>query len=143
MADFVEWSAAGLPSLGFGADEFAEAYRRNREATRELPLEASPIVDPLMKLLRRGAWEGSASELLAELDRGQLGSDFYRSRDWPGTPEKLSSELRRIAPSLREANSVEIRRLPRTPGGTKRRMRIWRVLSEKKTGDRKVVRRRK
>lgn len=140
-ADFAEWSAAGLPSLGFDADEFAAAYERNRASTRELPLEASPIVDSLMKLLHGGSWEGSASELLAALERSQKDSDVYQGRDWPDSPEKLSSELLRIAPILREAHGVEIKRGGRTPGGTKRVIRIWRVSSEKKKRRRRVVRR--
>ena len=84
MADFARFSTAGLPSLGFMTDDFARAYRRNRDSTRQLPLDASPIVDPLLKVLEPGPWEGSMSELLSELEESRRESDVHQ--DATGRP---------------------------------------------------------
>jgi hypothetical protein len=100
MADFARWTAAACPALGWDADEVLAAYTENRANANETTLDASPLVAPLRKL---GEFEGSATELLAELVE-IVGDGAARAKHWPKAPHVLSGELRRLAPSLRRAD---------------------------------------
>jgi hypothetical protein len=100
MADFARWATAAESALGWTAGTFIAAYARNRDAANELALEASPVVGRLLKLLGdRGAWEGTASELLDALN-ATFGSEAKRPTGWPKSPRGLSAHLRRLAPNL-------------------------------------------
>ena len=46
-------------------------------------------------------WEGSASELLAELEL-EVREKVRASRYWPGMPAQLANRLRRAAPGLHQ-----------------------------------------
>ncbi len=99
MADFARWTAAACPALGWDADGVLAAYAENRAAANETTLDASPLVAPLREL---GAFEGSATELLAALVE-IVGEGPARAKHWPKAPHVLSSALRRLAPNLRRA----------------------------------------
>ncbi|MGB5096460.1 MAG: toprim domain-containing protein, partial [Porticoccaceae bacterium] len=102
MADFAVWAAAGLPALGFTAEEFMTAYSRNREHLAELAVEASPVASTLVTFMAtRDNWTGSSVELLdrlADTSPGAAGSQF-----WPRSAKGLLGALRRVAPALRAA----------------------------------------
>ncbi|MCX5685138.1 MAG: hypothetical protein NT049_15850, partial [Planctomycetota bacterium] len=54
----------------------------------------------------RDNWQGSSTELLNELEK--FADDKTRHRkEWPGSPRKLSGDLRRIAPNLR-ASGIDV-----------------------------------
>ena len=60
--------------------------------------------------MQRAEWEGTASGLLSAL-KGVVEEGLTRSKDWPSTPEALSSRLRRAATFLRKVGvSVAFRR---------------------------------
>jgi hypothetical protein len=113
MADFAMWACAAAEACGWTAQDFLDAYQGVREAAYELTLAASPVAPFLRQLVTsRGDWEGTASELLAELDslatggptsQGsmQVRSDVTKQKGWPKNGRALSNSLRRLAPTLR------------------------------------------
>lgn len=105
MADPIIWVTAGERSLGIPAGAFLEAYSQNKDAIEKLALEASPVVEPLRTLLKKGDWDGTASDLLQELAR-IAAPEVVRRRNWPRIPNFFTNTLRRLAPNLR---SVGIR----------------------------------
>jgi len=69
MADFALWTCAAAEACGWTAQDFQDAYQGARDVVHELTLEAAPI-GPLVHAFaqQRSAWEGTASELLIELE---------------------------------------------------------------------------
>jgi hypothetical protein len=119
MADFAAWVTACEPALGWQAGSFLEAYTGNVADANELALDAAPIWPPLRQLVEtRGAWEGTAAELLPELAQlaGLSGDRPKAPAGWPKKPNALTGRLRRLAPNMRRAGvTVDFRRT-----GTKR-----------------------
>jgi hypothetical protein len=103
MSDFATWLVACEPALGWPAGAFLDAYLSNRGAANELALEGSPAAGLVLTLLaNRNTWEGTAADLLGELEK--LANEKVRKRlDWPATARALSGQLRRLAPNLRRA----------------------------------------
>lgn len=101
MADFAKWAAAGVPALGYSADEFLNAYRANQAGAIEAGLDTSALASALRSLLARvGTWTGSAAELLSMLERETTDREHH-APGWPRSPKGLLTILRRLAPSLR------------------------------------------
>lgn len=102
MADFATWAAAGLPALGYTANDFLTAYTRNREHLAELALEASPVASALVSFMAtRDTWTGSSADLLGRLADSSPGA--AGSQAWPRSAKGLLGALRRVAPALRSA----------------------------------------
>jgi hypothetical protein len=102
MADFAVWATAAESGLGLGKGEFLKAYSGNRESTDAVALEASVVARPLLDLLaERGEWDGSASELLRELEAYL--PDAARRHGWPRSASAISGEVKRVSPNLRIA----------------------------------------
>jgi hypothetical protein len=103
MADFATWVTAAEPALGWPKGAFLDAYTGNRDAADQLALEASPLYQPLCKLLDEcGQWKGTATDLLDELAT-RVPESVPRSPSWPRAPHVLTGRLRRLAPNLRRA----------------------------------------
>ena len=102
MADFIELAHASEPAWGSVAGQFLPAYEENQQAIQRLPLDLSPIYDPLTKFLAaQGSktWKGSATELLRRL--ANLVDSSVRSRSgWPANAQTLAGQLRRLVSSL-------------------------------------------
>jgi hypothetical protein len=49
----------------------------------------------------RKVWQGTAGELLSELENHHADEKTKKRKEWPTSPRKLSGELRRLAPNLR------------------------------------------
>jgi hypothetical protein len=109
MADFAKWVIAAEPALPWEPGRFLAAYNSNRLAVNELALEAAPISEEIRNLVDKqcsGSWEGTATELLAELENGC--GDKIRHKWWPASPQGLSGMLWRLSPTLRKVGiSVE------------------------------------
>ena len=110
MADFARLAGAAAPMLGLKAGEFVRLYQTNREDSTATLVEGTILAEPLRQLVViDGKWEGKTTDLLRALnkiaDEGAKGS-----KGWPQTPTKLSAELRRIAPALRAAGIVDLRK---------------------------------
>ena len=103
MADFCQWVAAAEPGLGWEPGTFMEAYRANRAGAVERTVEGDPVASAVAELVERVSlpWEGSATELLAELDL-VVKEQVRALKTWPKMPGQLSRRLRRAASSLRK-----------------------------------------
>jgi hypothetical protein len=120
MADFAEWVVAGESALPWSERDFLAAYLDNRNSASNAALEASAVGPAIQRLMKdEGRWQGSATELLRLLD-GCASEKTKKRPDWPRTPNMLSNALRRIAPTLRQAN-IRIK-FDRKPGGNRARM---------------------
>jgi hypothetical protein len=71
-------------------------------------------------LTGRDSWQGTAKDLLAELEN-RADERTRKRKDWPSTPRKLSGDLRRLAPNLRRGTALEVR-FDRDPGKARRRL---------------------
>ncbi len=102
MADFASWVTAAESALGWEPGAFLQTYQRCLAAESDLPLEAWPASDALYKTLKKagGAWSGTATELLTELEK-HADDRLIRRRGWPSDGRRLSGALKRLAPSLR------------------------------------------
>lgn len=101
MADHCTWVTAAESSLDWVSGSFLRAYTGNREAAVETGLEASPVAVALRTHLEQcNGFEGTASALLEVLD-SQVTEGIRRSREWPKGPNRLSNEIRRLAPAMR------------------------------------------
>ena len=103
MADFAIFAAAGLPALGFSAEEFISAYAENQNRGIGGAIDSSPAGRAVVELVRhRNGFEGTAADLLADISR--YADDFARrSKSWPQTPHGMAGVIRRLAPALRVA----------------------------------------
>lgn len=103
MADFAQWAAAGMSTLGFQTSDFLAAYRANQAAGLQQGLDSSPVGRAVVEFMAtRTEWRGTASDLLASL-RDLADSNDQRSRQWPKVPRALSAALTRLGPALRSA----------------------------------------
>lgn len=122
MADFAKWATACESALPWPAGGFLEAYAGNRADAVELALEADLVAVAVRALLARSkAWEGTAQELLNELNR-LVPESARKTKAWPGTPKVLGNRLRRAATFLRKVSiSVDFYR---EAGSGKRLLRL-------------------
>ena len=113
MADFALFATAAEKALGL-RKPFIESYAANRSTANDLALEASAVAKYIIDLMEsRDTWEGTASELLAEINGNAAGSD-QRLTGWPKTASKLSTDIQRVAPNLRRIGiDVHVRRTGR------------------------------
>lgn len=104
LADFALWATAAESGLGWEPGAFMRAYSGNRMAAVEISLDQDAFASEIRSLVeQKGAWSGTASELLKVLN-GRVDDDIRRSRyEWPQNARALSGRLRRVAPALRAA----------------------------------------
>jgi hypothetical protein len=104
MADFALWMIAAEPAMGWPPGTFLAAYTGNREEADHLAIESSHIGKPLLEILESaGVWEGTASELLRDLEqRAGLLEKGQKPKGWPGNARALSGSVKRVAPHLRK-----------------------------------------
>ncbi len=101
MADFARVGVAVEKVLNWQDGCFLRAYRSNRDKSSALPLE-SLFAEAIIKFMSdEKSWEGSASDLLSELNELVDKEKRQNLKDWPKTPEIVGNRLRRLAPNLR------------------------------------------
>jgi hypothetical protein len=102
MADFTKWGISIAEAIGYEATTFLSMYNENiAEQNREI-INSHPIGVALLDLMKGlEEWEGSPSELLANLEarREDLGID-KRSKGWPKAPHVLSKKLGELETTL-------------------------------------------
>jgi putative DNA primase/helicase len=111
MADWYlfAFAAAHHEAFGFSPAEFEAAYQANRQDSVDMAIDSCLIARPLLDILfMHGSWEGTTTDLLAEL-ANRVDVNMPKSPEWPRTPEALSHELKRIESNLR-TQGVEIQR---------------------------------
>jgi hypothetical protein len=103
MADFAVFAAAAAPAFGWSAEQFLEAYEANRKTRVERVVEADSVAEAIHRLATErwsDGWEGTATELLKELEAA-VSEGTRRQRRWPKGAGALSNRLTRAAPGLR------------------------------------------
>lgn len=101
MADFAQFSSAAEDALGIEPGGFLRALKDNKIDRHEIALEASPVAIAIRGLIeRRGGWEGTASDLLKELEF-LVDEGARKSKQFPSDATRLSKLLARLAPDLR------------------------------------------
>jgi hypothetical protein len=102
MADAHGLMLAAAPSLPSGEDTFRRAWDSMRETAVAGALEASPLAQALLPLLKaRNGWRDPAGALLRELNLTR-GVGIREPGTWPQSPRGLVSALQRLQPALRE-----------------------------------------
>ncbi len=78
------------------------AYRVQLDAAFDEALEADPLAAAVIAMMREqpNGWSGRASELLAELARHRVRSDFADDTRWPSTAGHLVAQMNRSGPLL-------------------------------------------
>ena len=106
MADFAKWVVACEPAV-FEAGAFMRAYTGNRAEAISAVIDASPVASAIRDLIRSrpAPWEGTASELYAELSR-IAGQRATKAMGWPANAQALSRRLNRVKSALRPAKIV-------------------------------------
>jgi hypothetical protein len=103
MADFATWVEAAAPALGWERGAVLDALEANRRGADAVAIEALPVGPALLAFMAdRTEWQGTATALLAELERLVPEEARRRDREWPKRPNRLSNRLRRLAPNLRQ-----------------------------------------
>ena len=112
MADFATVGVALERVLGWAPGTFLADYAQAAGAANDVILDGSVIAPWLKKIAENGGFDGTATEVLDRLDdwfdgripRGPFGQVSPRQRQrpdgWPKSPRALSSQLRRLAPTL-------------------------------------------
>jgi len=101
LADFALWVVAAAPALGMDAGEFLAAYEHNRAAANAMAVEALPVASVVCRFAQQQrSWTGTATHLLAALNKDAPPDVDRRARTWPKTAKALSDALRRTQPNL-------------------------------------------
>jgi hypothetical protein len=102
MADFAYWGEAVGRGLGWPEFSFRSAYARNRRAATDRAVDDSAVAEALFKTVPSSLkWSGSTAELHRELT-ASIDKTTAKSSLWPKHVSRFSSEVRRLAPQLRE-----------------------------------------
>jgi Bifunctional DNA primase/polymerase, N-terminal len=102
MADFFRWGVALERVLGWPTDSFAEAYASNIKSSTATLIESSPVGTSLVKyIFRCRTFRGTATSLLAMLQREAGYVTGAPPFGWPKTGRGMVGSLTRIAPALR------------------------------------------
>ena len=107
MADFAKFATACEGAFRTPGT-FAAAYSNNREQAIGEMLDADPIADAVVELMKATAkWQGTAAQLLDAL--AKVAGSGARERGWPKIPGLLSRRLTRSEPLLR-GRGIEVTR---------------------------------
>jgi len=89
-----------------------------KQESHHTAIDASPIAQAIIKLMEnRTVWQGSAQELLNELNRIETNDAIKRAKSWVTTSVWMGRTLTRIAPDLR-AVGIDINRDGRKANST-------------------------
>lgn len=100
MADFAKWVVACEPALSWKPGCFIEVYEKGRAEATERAVEADLVAAAIRDLVEeRGFWEGTATELLAELEE-YVPEKTQKTKAWPKAANILSRRITRAATAL-------------------------------------------
>ena len=107
MADFAKLAVAAEPALGLEPGQFLTRYAESRSEGAATILDSTPFISAVKKLvIIKGEWGGSSTELLEALESHATDREKL-SKQWPASPNKLTAELKRLAPVLRQLEIVD------------------------------------
>lgn len=104
MADFARWGCAIAQALGHKADDFLQAYEKNIAQQNEEVLESHSVAAAMLALMEKQVtWEGTPSELLAELTRvAEARKIDIQTKVWPRAAHALMRRLKEVQPNLQD-----------------------------------------
>lgn len=126
MADCAYWAACAMTAWGVSPRAFLAEYIAHGESHHQLVVEASPVASALLEYSKTwidDGWEGTATDLLKELDEARGGKK--PPKNWPTTAAHLTNAVHRLASDLLLAG-MAVEDLPRT-GRDGRRLRLTMV----------------
>lgn len=130
MADACLWTMAAAPALGLTDDDVYSAIIGARDEQATQAIEDDTVGSAVLRLASRGPFEGTATDLLEELN-GIVGEGTTKQKGWPGGARGLSSAIRRLVPGLRRSGvTVEMGDRRREAGSVKRLIRIARTAKQ-------------
>jgi hypothetical protein len=101
MADFTRWGCAIAEATGYGQDAFLSAYKDNINRQNEEAIEASPVAKAVIEFMDdEEIWQGTAEELLIELNSRFSMTISTSSPLWPKAPEWMSRRLNDVETNL-------------------------------------------
>ncbi len=107
MADYALFATAAESSLGLQPGSFKASFDQSRAESRQIVIEASPIAEAIISLVRKElVWKGTVTELLTKLEQ-YAEPAVIKSRTWPKASNSLSQKLTRLKPDL-EALGVSL-----------------------------------
>lgn len=102
MADFAKISCAAAPALRWSQEDFMAAYNSNRNALSNILFSSDKVVEAIYNFISGvEEWEGSASQLLFELEDDDSNVELMRKKFWPGSAAALGTKIMQCAPLLR------------------------------------------
>lgn len=120
MADFVRFAVACEGVTDAANSKFLKAYSENQIEADVVALD-DPLADAVIRFVgnvQSDVWEGTASDLIRELD--PHGPPDPKPRSWPKTASALSNKLLRLSPNLRKVHGIQVER-NRENGGNRNR----------------------
>ncbi|MBS4207121.1 hypothetical protein [Bacillus sp. FJAT-50079] len=104
MADFTRWGFAIAEAMGYGGDQFLEAYRKNQDRSNEEAISSHPVAAAIVSLMQnRNIWTGTVANLLTQLDfeagRERIDTNV---KSWPKGAQILSRRLKEVKSNLKE-----------------------------------------
>lgn len=101
MADFARWGYAIAEAMGRKGDDFIKAYQDNIKLQNDEAIENSPVAQAILTFMEdKDEWEGTAAELLRQLNKVVFTTDIARSPYWPKEPQWLTRRLNEVQPNL-------------------------------------------
>jgi hypothetical protein len=105
MADFEEYAEIISRCMGNKEGAFLEAYHENKQVQTDTALEGKPVARAIihfMQLRENEAWNGTATELLGELEPSaiNLKINLQREKLWPKAPHILSRRITEVKTNL-------------------------------------------
>ena len=102
MADFTIWVTAAEEALEWPERSFYSTYHKNRDNNRIIEIESSHVGSAVLNMLdEKQKWEGTAKDLLEALKPYASVEAISRGK-FPVDAARMSGQLRRIAPALRD-----------------------------------------
>lgn len=100
LADYALFATAAEESIGLDDGQFREVFDRSREESRQIVIEASPVAEAIVALVRAElVWRGTPTELLNKLEQ-YARQEVVKSRSWPKGASALSPKVNRLRPDL-------------------------------------------
>ncbi|MBE3128292.1 MAG: hypothetical protein IMZ60_01270, partial [Actinobacteria bacterium] len=107
MADYAIWCEAASRVLGEKTGIFLDAYFNKIEGVNRESIDASPVAVTVLEFMKtRNEWEGTASELLNNLNTmaEQLKINTHQPQGvWPSAPNILTKKLNDVRANLEDA----------------------------------------
>ena len=101
LGDFAKLGQALCFGLG-SSFSFVDIYKANFERVIGRGLESNPAALALIKLMSdTGLFEGTASELLHQLNSETCKPKYFDRKNWPNDPQALARKIRVAEPTLR------------------------------------------